>query len=49
MGFFGEHVGIRGDLRYLRSLENDNSTNPFNQFDLARLHYWRISFGVVLR
>ena len=49
MGFFGAHVGVRGDLRYLRSLEDDNSTNPFNQFDLARLHYWRTSFGVVLR
>jgi len=49
IGFFGQHVGVRGDLRYLRSLEDDNSTNPFNQFDLARLHYWRTSFGVVLR
>ena len=49
MGFFGAHVGVRGDLRYLRSLQDDNAGNPFNQFDLARLHYWRTSFGVVLR
>ena len=48
IGFFGPHVGVRGDLRYVRSLEDDNSTNPF-QFDLAPLHYWRTSFGFVLR
>lgn len=49
MGFLGEHVGVRGDLRYIRSLEDNNSTNPFSQFDLTHLHYWRTSFGVVLR
>jgi len=49
MGFLGEHVGVRADLRYIRSLEDNNSTNPFSQFDLSRLHYWRTSFGVVLR
>ena len=49
MGFFGAHVGVRGDLRYVRSLEDDNATNPFNVIDLARLHYWRTSFALVLR
>jgi hypothetical protein len=49
MAFLGGHFGVRADLRYLRSLEDNNSTNPFNQFDLDRLHYWRTSFGVVLR
>lgn len=49
IGFFGEHVGVRADLRHIRSLEDDNSRNPFSQFDLSRLHYWRTSFGLVLR
>ena len=43
------HIGVRADLRYLRSLEDDNSTNPFGQIDLAPFHYWRTSFGLVLR
>jgi len=49
MGFFNNHVGVRADLRYIRSLEDDNSTNPYGQVDLAQLHYWRTSFGLVLR
>jgi outer membrane protein with beta-barrel domain len=49
MGFFGNHIGVRADLRYIRSLEDDASTSPFTQIDLGRLHYWRTSFGLVLR
>jgi hypothetical protein len=49
MGFFGNHIGVRADLRYIRSLEDDASTYPFTQIDLGRLHYWRTSFGLVLR
>ncbi len=25
MGYFGEHVGLRGDLRYLRSFQDSNT------------------------
>lgn len=49
MGFFSGHVGVRADLRYIRSLEDDNSTNPFSQIDLGGFDYWRTSFGLVLR
>ena len=49
MAFFGSHVGVRADLRYIQSLEDDNSANPFSQIDLGRFHYWRTSFGLVLR
>ena len=49
MAFLGDHVGVRADLRYIRSLEDDNSTNPFGQIDLDHVHYWRTSFGFVLR
>jgi hypothetical protein len=48
MGFFGQHLGIRVDLRYLHSLE-DNTSVPSKPVDLSRLHYWRTSFGLVIR
>ena len=49
IGFLGAHIGVRADLRYLRGLGDDNSTNPFSQLDLSRLHFWRTSLGLVLR
>jgi hypothetical protein len=48
MGFFNEHVGLRGDLRYLRTLEN-NSTSTNIDFDPGGFHFWRASAGVVIR
>jgi outer membrane protein with beta-barrel domain len=48
-GFLAAHLGVRADLRYIRSLEDNNSTNPFTQVDLGGFHYWRTSIGVVLR
>ncbi len=45
MGFFNEHVGIRGEVRYLRTLNGD----VVNGLDLGGLHYWRASAGVVIR
>jgi hypothetical protein len=48
MGFFNDHVGLRGDLRYLRTLEN-NSTSTNVDFDPGGFHFWRASAGVVIR
>jgi len=45
MGFFNEHVGIRGDLRYLRTLNGD----VVNGLDLGGFHFWRFGAGVVIR
>jgi opacity protein-like surface antigen len=47
MVLFARHVGVRGDLRYARTLQN--LTLP--QFDLAdkSLEFWRGAFGVVFR
>ena len=47
MGYFSDHVGLRGDLRYLRA----TSDLTVNGLDLKgdRLHFWRASVGVVLR
>ncbi len=50
MGFFNDHFGLRGDLRYTRGFEDLNTGNTV--IDLAgnnQLHYWRIQAGVVIR
>jgi Outer membrane protein beta-barrel domain len=45
MGFFNDHVGLRGDLRYFRNITGD----IINNFDQSSLHFWRLGFGVVIR
>ena len=47
MGFFGEYVGLRGDVRYFHSFQ-DLSVLGFTLGDL-KLNYGRASVGVVLR
>lgn len=50
MGFFNNHIGLRGDLRYTRGFEDLNTGNTV--IDLSgnnQLHYWRVQAGVVLR
>jgi opacity protein-like surface antigen len=46
-GYFSDHVGLRGDLRYFRLLEN----NPGNALDLglSDFNFWRGSIGVTFR
>ena len=48
MGFFTDNVGIRGDVRYFRSLRDNE---PDDEFDVAlgALHFWRGSVGVTFR
>jgi hypothetical protein len=48
MGYFSDHVGIRGDVRYFRDLQDHGALNDFN-VDFGSFHFWRASFGVVLR
>ena len=45
MGFFGDHVGLRGDFRYFRAFTGD----PINGLDLGSLNFTRLSLGVVFR
>jgi len=50
MGFFNDHVGLRGDIKYLRGFEDTNT--GVNVIDLnapGQLHFWRAAVGVVLR
>jgi len=45
MGFFNDHVGLRGDVRYFRNLQ----ANTIDNLDWGSFHFWRASVGVVLR
>jgi opacity protein-like surface antigen len=47
-GFFTDNVGIRGDVRYFRSLADDE---PDDEFDLALsdFDFWRASAGITFR
>ena len=47
-GFFTDNVGLRGDVRYFRSLQDNE---PDNELDLAlgQFRFWRGSVGVIFR
>lgn len=47
MGFFNDRVGLRGDLRYFRSLQKGKQ--GLLDFELGTFDFWRGSVGVVLR
>src|SRR5260370_1396218 len=49
MGYFSDHFGLRGDVRYLRNLQNNSSSLTNVNFDPGNFHFWRASIGVVLR
>jgi len=48
IGFFTDNVGLRGDLRYFRSLQDDE---PDDEFDIALsdFHFWRGTIGLTFR
>jgi len=46
MGYFNDHVGLRGDLRYLRTFTGDVINEDL---DLGNFHFWRLSAGLVIR
>ena len=49
MGYFNDHVGIRGEVRYLRAMQDWDRTSTSINLNGDRLHFWRPSIGVVLR
>jgi hypothetical protein len=52
MGYFAQHIGLRGDLRYLRGFKETDFGLPsgFPTSDnLSALKFWRASIGVVFR
>ncbi len=49
LGHFSEHTGVRGDVRYIRTVgTSDSDANPFG-LDLSRFEFWRASAGLVVR
>jgi hypothetical protein len=49
MGFFNEHVGFRGDLRYTRGLrDSDLDQNAFG-VNFSTYAFWRTTAGLVVR
>jgi hypothetical protein len=49
MGFFGDHFGLQGDVRYLRGTHDFNATTRTLDFNDNMFHFWRASIGVVFR
>jgi len=45
MGFFSQHAGIRGEVRYFRNFRD----TPPNTLQFGAFRFWRASIGVVLR
>jgi hypothetical protein len=49
MGYFNEHVGLRGDVRYLRGFKDTNTGVTSIDLNGSQLNFWRLSAGVVIR
>src|SRR3954468_15097469 len=49
MGYFSDHVGLRGDVRYVRATSDLRSGVTSLDLSGSQLHFWRASIGVVLR
>ena len=47
-GFFADNVGLRGDVRYFRSLQ-DNEPDDELDVALGDLRFWRGSVGITFR
>jgi opacity protein-like surface antigen len=48
MGFMTDHVGFRGDLRYMRSFEDPIEDNEFD-IGVGNFDFWRGTAGVTFR
>ncbi|MEO5739135.1 MAG: outer membrane beta-barrel protein [Vicinamibacterales bacterium] len=48
MAFFNENVGIRGDVRYFRTV-NDNNPGSGLDFDLGTQRFWKWDIGAAFK
>jgi opacity protein-like surface antigen len=48
IGFVSDHVGVRGDVRYLRSFEDPERDNEFD-VGVGNFDYWRGTVGLTFR
>jgi len=51
MGYFATHIGIRGEVRYFRTFEDDvfGDFGDLPNLNLGSFHFWRASIGVVIK
>ena len=49
MGYFADHVGLRGDVRYVRGTHQINTGVSAIDLNGDKIHFWRASIGVVFR
>jgi hypothetical protein len=51
MGFFSPHVGLRGDVRYFRSLNGDRAfLDPINlTVNTGRFNFWQATGGIAFK
>ena len=47
MGFFNNNIGVRGDIRYMRSFRNSDPNSL--DLELGDLRFWRGSVGVTFK
>jgi len=47
-GFFSDKIGVQGDVRYFRSLQDNDGDGDFD-VSLGSLNFWRGTVGVVFR
>ena len=48
MGFFSDSVGVRADVRYFRSLQDEEPDDDFD-IGLSNFKFWRGSLGLTFR
>jgi opacity protein-like surface antigen len=48
-GFFNDNVGLRGDVRYFRSLQDNNPSSDDLDLGLSNFHFWRATVGLTFR
>jgi opacity protein-like surface antigen len=49
MGYFADHIGLRGDVRYMRGFEDLNTGITAIDVNGGQMRFWRASIGVVFR
>ena len=48
-GYFNDHVGLRGDVRYFRLLQDNEPAADDLDIGLANFNFWRATVGVTFR
>jgi hypothetical protein len=50
MGYFSDHFGVRGDVRYFRNITGGDADDLLDSdFDIGEFDFWRASIGLVIR